>query len=210
MFAREYTFDEFATRLDEAGNRLVSGDFSKALYACAKIIQNDTRDRLRRGVDPDGRPNKPTKYPPLVGPSARATPLWATGRLAASCSAGGEGNVTSVTKFVLAYGTNLEYAAIHQFGGIIKPNRAKKLTIPLTREAAKYAPREFPRKLFVPRGKKILAESRMKRLVAHYALVDSVEIPARPFIGLGNDVLRKCEDVLLKHAEREVLKALGG
>ena len=212
-FAREVTFDALAGRLEQMAGAVAGLDFTAPLNVCAKLIQNDTRERLKKGVDPDGVPHKPLKYPPLVGPSSRTTPLWATGKLAASCSAGAEGNIKQVTKFTLVYGTNLEYANIHQAGGTIKPNRAKKLAVPLTREAAKYdSPREFPRKLFIPKGRMILAEARGKKakLVAHYALKDSVDVPARPFIGLGESLIEKCADTLAAHAERELLRALGG
>lgn len=51
-----------------------------------------------------------------------------TGRLVASISAGRAGHVTEVTPNSVFVGTNVEYAAIHQFGG--KAGRNRKVEIP--------------------------------------------------------------------------------
>lgn len=58
----------------------------------------------------------------------RGETLRDTGRLVASISAGGAGHVSEVTPQSVFVGTNVEYAAIHQFGG--KAGRGRKVTIP--------------------------------------------------------------------------------
>ena len=55
-----------------------------------------------------------------------------TGRLAASLTQGGEGNVFEESDFRVVVGSNLPYAAQVHYGGIIEPKNAKALAIPLT------------------------------------------------------------------------------
>jgi HK97 gp10 family phage protein len=73
-------------------------------------------------------------------------------------------------------GTNLEYAAIHEFGGTIVPRKAKFLAIPLTDEARPYgSPRKVPRPL-EPRIRGASGALVDETGVAQYALVKSVTI----------------------------------
>jgi phage gpG-like protein len=73
---------------------------------------------------------------------------------------------------------NTNYAAIHEYGGIITPKRAKNLAIPLTGTAKNArSPRNFAGELHV-QGKALVDASGM----AQYALVKSVTIPARPYV----------------------------
>jgi len=82
----------------------------------------------------------------------------------------------------IAIGTDLEYAAIHEFGGVIKPKNAKFLAIPVS-SAAKIAvsPNNYPDKLrFVPRpfgGMMVDREGEV-----HFILRTSVTIPAHPYL----------------------------
>lgn len=94
--------------------------------------------------------------------------------------------VVEVTKdrVAVAIGTNLVYAAIHEFGGEIRPRNGKFLSIPLTDEARGApggSPRNFPRDLSprVNGNKGVLVD---EGGVAQYALVTSVTIPARPYL----------------------------
>ena len=93
-----------------------------------------------------------------------------------------------------------------------RPKNAKALAIPITPEARRVgSPRQFPRRLFVPKGTHVLAETLYSRargirgfvrdLVPHYVLVSS--IPPR---------LRFRENVLagLPMISREVAEAAEG
>jgi len=78
---------------------------------------------------------------------------YRSGRLQASLSVGGEGNVFDLGDDFVAVGTNLPYAAQHQKGGTILPKRTKALAIPLQRRLKVYGiwPRDYPGALkFVP------------------------------------------------------------
>jgi phage gpG-like protein len=87
-------------------------------------------------------------------------------------------------------GSSAIYAAIHEFGGIIKPKRAKYLAIPLnavksSAGIARYKPMDFRGKSFIFKSKKgslLMAMKQEKSLELLFALKEEVKIPARPFI----------------------------
>lgn len=76
-------------------------------------------------------------------------------------------------------GTNLEYAAIHEFGGTIKPKSAKYLAIPVGSYTG--SPRKYGdlRVRKTASGNLVLVDAGNK---VQYVLKSSVEIPARPYL----------------------------
>lgn len=104
-----------------------------------------------------------------------------------SIGRGGNGRVTVEVKT-----QGIVYAAIHQFGGVIKPVHAKALAIPLTPEARSKSPRDMPGLFVVKKGDKVTlcSEDKGGKVKAQYALVKSVTIPARPYIMLQPQDLR--------------------
>lgn len=82
----------------------------------------------------------------------------------------------------IAAGTDLEYAAIQEYGGTIKPKNAKWLAIPLTSNARRsVSPRNFSGGLrFVPinETRALLVDKSGK---AQFALRKSVVIKAQPY-----------------------------
>lgn len=86
----------------------------------------------------------------------------------------------SVQQATVTVGTDLEYAAIQEFGGTIRPRRAKALAIPLTDRARAVPPRQFPGLHVQGRaGRGVLADASG---VPQYALRQSVTIPAHPYL----------------------------
>jgi HK97 gp10 family phage protein len=106
-------------------------------------------------------------------------------------------------------GTNLEYAAMQEFGGTIVPKNAKYLAIPLTDEARQFAggPRSFPRELSprIKGGKGVMVD---EAGVAQFALVKSATIPAHPYLrpAFDENVNQAAEDV--GYALRQILEAI--
>ena len=88
---------------------------AKAMYdEMGNYMVSATQGRMRRGVKPDGSPQKPLKR--RVG-----VPLIDSGRL--------RGSIThEASEDQVVIGTNVIYAAIQQFGG--KAGRGHKVTIP--------------------------------------------------------------------------------
>jgi len=82
----------------------------------------------------------------------------------------------------VAVGTDLEYAAIQEFGGVIKPKNAKFLAIPVSSAAKQHvSPGNYPDKLnFVPRPSGGMLVDRAGEI--HFILQTSVTIPAHPYL----------------------------
>jgi len=81
--------------------------------------------------------------------------------------------------------SDLDRARILNDGGTITPKTVSKLAIPLTKQAEKLWPRDWPRKdltLIVGNGKAVLCSKQGDRLKAQYALVSSVTIRGRHYI----------------------------
>lgn len=89
----------------------------------------------------------------------------------------------SETAVEVLVGTDVEYAAIQEFGGTIVPKNAKYLAIPLTGAAeAAVSPRNFPGDLkprIKPGGGGVLVDSAG---TAQYALTGRVKIPPHPYL----------------------------
>lgn len=147
-----------------------------------------------------------------------------TGRLGASLSPGGEGNVFEIDNVQALVGTNLPYAAQVQFGGTILPRNAKALAIPLDERLARHGigPREFDPSgellRFVPtRSKsniigllvadeevdfggslKFGGDSQAKgRSDALYALATSVTQEPRPYLYFSEQDLQRIRDEIV-------------
>lgn len=148
-----------------------------AMRIAQQMIVADVKQNFAGSHDPDGRPWLPLAHP---RPAGGNKPLQDKGLLAASISARSQGRTIVV-------GTSRPGANLHQNGGVVRPVRAKFLAIPLTREASRAgSPRRFPAPLHAvvasATGKGVLADARGR---AQYALVKSVRVPARPFLGFG-------------------------
>ena len=82
-------------------------------------------------------------------------------------------------------GTNVKYAKIHHFGGVITPKKAKYLAIPITKAARVLSPRDF-KDTFVSKGV-IFRKLSDGKIEALYALKKSVTIPPRPYMFLSRN-----------------------
>lgn len=82
-------------------------------------------------------------------------------------------------------GTNLIYAAIHEYGGVITPKNVQWLTLPMWRGAANMlgGAREVPNAFFKWTGGKLMLYGKSKYgIMPYYLLRKSVTMPARPFV----------------------------
>lgn len=117
---------------DDARLARVIGDLTQLgrsprgiLAAIGVKLAAETRNRFSRGEDPAGR--RWADYAPL-------NPLYAAGKygpsilIGAGMRGGLQGSITSaVDGFSVVVGSNKVYAAIHQFGGTIRPKTARRL-----------------------------------------------------------------------------------
>lgn len=183
-------------------------DPKKTLAACAVAVKNELKKMLQAGTSPDGAPYKPLAHP---RPNGKSQPLWDTGALVRSLGAG-VNHVEKIDKASLEVGTNMEYAATHQYGAVIRPKKGKFLAIPLTMPAKKAgSPRNFGAPLKAVIGKKggvlIGAAPRkskgrmvLGKMMAQYALVREVTIPPRPFVGWSAKMEADVTAILVKDA----------
>src|SRR5581483_10822530 len=119
---------------------------------------------------------------PLKRPRARGgdVPLRDTGVLMASLTGQGKGHVKEVTAHALVWGTNIEYAAIHNWGGIIHvPPRS----------------RERPWVFVAGDGRTVFTRT----IGAH-----DVVIPQRQFVGIGAETAQDIESLFGEFVERKL------
>lgn len=111
-------------RIDRVSARLKALELggperSKALGALGNALSNRIKLGFRMGVSPYG-----VKWKPLNPAYRVGQPLRDTGRLQRSIGYQVHSNAVDV-------GTNVRYAAVHQFGRTIRPREAQKLRVPL-------------------------------------------------------------------------------
>lgn len=240
MASERITFGQLGdvlTRINDYLGRVATSDLLPLLKQWKLLLVSETKKNFQGGHAPDGTPWRPLAFQRARGGDK---PLRDRGILMASLTAAnGSGHVESMTQTFgesrnasLLFGSNLEYAALHQHGGTIRPRNSKMLAIPLTPEAARAgSPRNFPRDLAVivnrSTGKGVLVERKRKaprkrrnqnafaaatrsaiagNEIAHYALVLSVTIPARPFLGITPrmiDLLERMAVEFIKRIEGE-------
>ena len=208
--ALEMDLNQFAAWLDGRAGELARMDLTPVWRQVAVYLAASTKQRFAAGVGPDGAPWRPLAHP---RPRGAGNPLRDTGQLMASVTGQGAGHVEQITPTSLTWGTNLDRAAIHQWGGTIRPKTGKALAIPLTVEAqrAGYA-RNFPRRLVLFQGTehpflvewvgKGKGKGKRQRMIRHYLLTPSVTIPARPYLGLNDDDAEEIGGILADHAAK--------
>lgn len=153
----------------------------------AGVVLSSTQQRFQQGVGPDGVPWPQSRR--AEGQSGQTLlDKGYAGGLVGSLQAKHDAKSGKV-------GTNKSYAAMQQFGGVIKPRNAKALAIPLTPQARRAgSPLKFGKKLALvwPKGSKFgwLVERqaattrKTAREIAQYLLAPSVTLPARPYLGI--------------------------
>ena len=111
-------------------------------------------------------------------------------------------------------GTNLKYAAIHEYGGTIRPKRAKWLAIPLkgaltARGVARGGPRDFKNTFFAmsKNGNLIMFSKSMGSIIPLFALKKEVKIPKVSYMKSGlkektNDIIKFFSEDIQKEVSR--------
>lgn len=191
MFIQAYQLGQVSSDLLRMGADLSRGIPSELQRPMAMLFQSDVRRQFYNGVTNTGLPFQRLKWP---RPAGGDKPLLNTGELANSYIA--EASSTSIE-----VASRDPAAKLHQLGGVIRPVRAKALTIPLTKEAARYgSPKRFPRKLFSKWGHLVEAKGKGKNLkwIFHYRFVKKSEIPARP-VGFSEKAITEAGEMLIDY-----------
>lgn len=153
-------------------------DLAEPLADIAGHLERATQRRFETNLDPAGQAWKPSRRAAKTGTRT----LVLSHHLRQSITSESDATAARV-------GTNVPYAAIHQFGGKIKP-RIQTLYVNKARaESGDWR--------FVKRSK---ADFAYDVTVKEYAM------PARPFLGLGPDDHPAIADILMDH----LIAAAGG
>lgn len=213
--AASMTLGQLAAFLDRRAEDLARIDFTEPLKQAAQALRSDVLENFQGGHAPDGAPWAPVRHARAHGRGDSSQPLHDRGLLSASVTSPTEkGHIERITDTSLVMGTTFDYAAIHQFGGVIRPVSAKALAIPLTSDAWRAGrARNFPRPLFLFKsagGKRLLAEAKDRgrgkktwtELIFHYVLASQVTVPARPFLGFSERLVGKLEVLFGNFLER--------
>ena len=163
-----------------------SGDMSPAMRSLARVLKTGTQLRFRAQKAPDGAAWQSTRRGGQI--------LNLTRRLRNSITAANDSRSATV-------GTNVAYAAIHQFGGVIRAKKGPFLAIPVTPEArAAGSPTKMPG-LHVWQTLKGQFVMGSEDGTVHFLLRRQVTMPARPFLGASDDDRAELLRVLQQHLE---------
>lgn len=113
---------------------------------------------------------------------------------------------TQVTNVI---GTNVEYGPIHEYGGVIRARSGKYLAIPVGGSSYKDSPRNHPRLRAqkTSNGRLVLISPNGE---VRYVLVQSVTIPARPYLRPAHDDNQgKAQETIGQVLRRLVMEAAG-
>ncbi|MCU0918725.1 MAG: phage virion morphogenesis protein [Burkholderiaceae bacterium] len=166
----------------------LGGDMSPAMRNMARVLKTAAQLRFRTTRGPDGQAWPKSRRASEEGGQT----LSLTRRLRNSIS-------TAATSTTASVGTNVVYAAIHQFGGIIRAKKGPFLAIPVT-QAARSAgsPTRMPG-LHVwqtLKGQFVMGDDKG---AVHFLLRRQVTMPARPFLGASADDQAELVRVLNQH-----------
>lgn len=202
------SLNELVGELEHLSAGAPKGFFTPALKAAKLLIVADVKEHFAKGQAPDGTPWKKLAH---ARPRGGDKPLRDRGLLMASISSGSD-HVEKLTETTLTVGTRRVGAGLHQKGGTVKAKRSKYLAIPLTVEAVRAgSPRNMTGLVFLPKkggGKGgSMAEVKDGKRTNHFALVESVTVPARPFLGWSKKL---AERVTSLFADKAVDLLFGG
>lgn len=149
------------------------------MLTVANMIRRVSVQSFRKQADPKtGRPWAPTSAFTLRSrPGGGGRTLQDTGMLQSSVASARVIADSNSAKIEL--GTNLIYAAIHQFGGTIRARNARNLTIPKTRKARQSGG-----------YRRFIQNNPNENPKDHWLLKPSVFIPERPFLGVSDQELQ--------------------
>lgn len=171
----EITPDGFAALLGRKADELAHIDLTVPLRRIAVLARSSVLENFSGSHSPEGIPWLPLRHR-RANSKGEDKPLRDTGVLMASVTASGSaGHVEAITSRSLKLGTNIVYAAVHQFGHTFqRPARR----------------RDKPW-VFVGRGG---ATVFTRSIRAH-----TQTVPARPFLGWGDQLLHRSGQILAEY-----------
>lgn len=158
------------------------------LKTIAMDMQKETQLNFKNQRSPDGQAWKKNRR--------GGQTLARTGILKRSFTTYTYGNTAAV-------GTNVPYARIHQYGGVIKPKRGKYLAIPINKKAEGNSPRDFDDTICIKAKNSLYIVRKLdkkgKNLEFLYKLQKEVVVPERKFLGINDKMKNKYANLTKKH-----------
>lgn len=191
------TLDQLPAEFGRAIASMGAVKFQSVGRILQQLAISDTKKRFAASMSPDGTPWVPLRHQRVYAGTSNK-PLRNFGFLMASVQAKATQNDMTVS-------SNLIYAGLHQFGGMVRPKKGKFLAIPATKEASRAGgARRFRRPLhpIINRrgtGGVLLDEND----VVQYYLTKEVKVPARPFLGFSKAVIGEIGELLSEVAMRQ-------
>lgn len=173
------TLDDSAIRASLERLMLAAADLSGPLGAVGNYLAGATRRRFETNVGPDGKAWTPSRR--AIKENGRT--LVKRGHLRDSMT-------YLATPASVAIGTNVAYAAIHQFGGLISHQTRLKT-----------AYRNFNAKTGEP-GSRFVEASKANFASDHWSAGHVSRMPARPFLGADAADLTEILAILRDHLTR--------
>lgn len=172
------------------------GDMTKPMRSIGRALKTGAQLRFRTMQGPDGATWPTSRRAEQDGGQT----LSLTRRLRNSIT-------FLATRDKVVVGTNVKYAAIHQFGGVIRAKNGPFLAIPITGAARQAgSPRNMP-DLHVAqtlKGQFFLADGKG---VTQFLLRRQVTIPARPYLGASASDLAEILRLLQGHYQAVYLRS---
>jgi phage virion morphogenesis protein len=168
----------------------LGGSRMPAFRAIGAVLKSGAQMRFRTASGPDGKAWEKSFRAKHEGGQT----LSLTRRLRNSIT-------VDATNTQVAVGTNVVYAAIHQFGGVIRAKSGPFLAIPLTPVARSAGSPRNMTGLHVQqtiKGQFILANDKG---AAQYLLRRQVRMPARPFLGASQSDRSAMQGVVAKYLQ---------
>lgn len=168
------------------------GDMSPAMQSMARVLKTGAQMRFRSGKAPDGTAWQKSRRAAEEGGQT----LSLTRRLRNSIT-------SNYSRTNAEVGTNVLYAAIHQFGGVIRAKKGPFLSIPVTPQARELgSPTRWPAGALkvwqTEKGQFVMGDDKG---TVHYLLRRQVNMPARPFLGVSAADSNELVRVLQEHLQ---------
>lgn len=202
---KEVTFTKLFEAMQSAGDNIRQEVLSSSRKAIEIMSASGAKKGLRDGVDIHGKPFQPLRFQRASGKGG--LPLRDKGLLAASISA-------TMPQETVILSANSPGARLQNYGGVVRPKRAKALAVPISKEAGRIGSPgggRFPRPLFVRATRSAtvvgaLCENVGGVLVVHYLLVKEVRVPARQYLGWSASTLDRIQQLLADKYASAIVK----
>ena len=189
--AIEVTLDQLAPSLQSMGERIQKLNWNRLFNAIALMLEGEAKRRFDEQRAPDGTPWAPLKTPRNRPRDKRARGgsgqqvLRDSGRLQASLTAaGGPDHIKQIEDQKLTWGSNVEYAGVHQGGAKVPAKQRDKSQKPWVFAG--------------PDGRLIFT-----RHIAEH------EIPARPFLGITEELSQEVEELIADELQQRLGETTG-